>query len=142
MARPNVRSLPRRLSLAIVLSAAAVVVLSCSATSLAATTATVTTFAPRQVGSLAGKWSGSYSGAFSGTFTLRWTQTGSRLHGSITLRPGGTYPITGSVRDSKIAFGAVGIGATYSGSVSGRSMSGRWHTPRGGGRWSAHKTST
>ena len=34
---------------------------------------------------LAGKWSGKYSGAYSGTFTLRWTQTGSKLRGSIAL---------------------------------------------------------
>src|SRR5215468_9746117 len=34
---------------------------------------------------LAGTWSGKYSGAFSGTFKLHWTQTGSRLKGTIVL---------------------------------------------------------
>lgn len=91
--------------------------------------------------SLAGKWSGKYSGAFTGTFTLHWTQTRTILHGSITLsNPSGKYPISGSVHGKAINFGAVGAGATYTGSVSGRSMSGTYKSPRGGGTWSAHKT--
>ena len=92
--------------------------------------------------SLAGTWSGKYSGAFSGTFTLHWKQTGSRLTGSIKLSsPSGTYPVTGSLRGTAIKFGAVGAGATYTGSVRGSSMSGHYKTGRGGGSWSAHKTS-
>jgi hypothetical protein len=91
---------------------------------------------------LAGTWSGKYSGAFSGTFTLHWTQSGTTLKGSITLSsPHGTYTINGSVKGSAIKFGAVGAGATYKGSVSGKSMSGTYKSPRGGGSWSAHKTS-
>lgn len=91
---------------------------------------------------LAGTWSGTYGGAFSGTFTLHWSQTGSKLKGSIKLsKPSGTYPISGSVQGSAIRFGAVGVGATYTGSVSGTSMSGRYKTPQGGGPWSAHKMS-
>ena len=91
---------------------------------------------------LAGTWSGRYSGAFSGTFTLRWTQSGSRLRGSIVLsNPGGRYGITGSVHGRAIKFGAVGAGATYTGSVSGKSMSGSYKTPQGGGKWSARKKS-
>jgi hypothetical protein len=93
---------------------------------------------------LAGKWSGKYSGAFSGTFTLHWKQTGSKLTGSITLsNPKGTYGITGSVRGSAIKFGAVGAGATYTGSLSksGKSMSGSYKSPQGGGSWSARKLS-
>jgi hypothetical protein len=91
---------------------------------------------------LAGKWSGKYSGAYSGTFTLRWTQTGSKLRGSIALsNPRGTYPINGSVKGTAITFGAVGAGATYTGSVSGTSMSGRYKTGIGGGTWSARKMS-
>lgn len=90
---------------------------------------------------LAGTWSGQYGGAFSGTFTLHWTQTGSKLKGSITLsNPRGKYGIGGSVHGSSITFGAVGAGATYTGSVSGKSMSGHYKSPQGGGRWSAHKT--
>ena len=92
--------------------------------------------------SLAGSWSGKYSGAFSGTFTLHWKQVGSKLTGSIKLsRPHGTYPVTGTVRGSDIKFGAVGAGATYSGAVHGKSMSGHYKTGQGGGSWSAHKTS-
>ena len=90
---------------------------------------------------LAGTWSGKYSGAYSGTFILRWTQTGSKLRGSIALsRPRGTYPITGSVNGTAITFGTVGVGTTYTGSVSGKSMSGHYKTARGGGTWSARKT--
>jgi hypothetical protein len=92
--------------------------------------------------SIAGKWSGHYSGAFSGTFTLHWRLSGSKLHGTIKLSsPSGTYGIDGSVRGRSIKFGAVGAGATYTGSVSGKSMSGTWKSPQGGGTWSAHKSS-
>ena len=92
--------------------------------------------------SLAGTWSGSYSGAFSGMFTLEWTQSGSKLTGTITLSyPKGKYSCTGSVNGGSITFGAVGAGATYTGSVSGSSMSGSYTSPKGGGSWSASKTS-
>jgi len=96
----------------------------------------------KRTSSLAGKWSGSYSGAFSGTFTLNWKQSGSKLTGSIKLSyPSGTYSCTGSVHGGRITFGAVGAGATYKGSVSGHSMSGTYNTRKGGGSWTAHKTS-
>jgi hypothetical protein len=92
--------------------------------------------------SLPGTWSGRYSGAFTGTFTLHWRQAGTKLTGSIKLsRPHGTYPITGHVRGTAITFGAVGAGATYTGSVHGKSMSGHYRTGQGGGSWSAHQTS-
>src|SRR5262245_55194117 len=91
---------------------------------------------------LAGTWSGRYSGAVAGTFTLRWTQTGSSLRGTIKLsNPPGKYPITGKVRGSTISFGAVGVGATYTGTVSGKAMSGHWKSANRGGTWSARKTS-
>lgn len=91
---------------------------------------------------LAGTWSGNYSGAASGTFTLRWTQSGSSLSGTIKLsKPRGTYPIKGTLRGSTISFGSVGVGTTYSGTVSGRSMSGRWKSGNASGRWSARKIS-
>jgi hypothetical protein len=92
---------------------------------------------------LSGKWSGQYSGTYSGTFTLNWQQTGSDLSGSITLSsPAGTLPINGTVNGSAIQFGTVGgPGITYTGSVSGNSMSGSYQTPAGGGSWSANKTS-
>jgi hypothetical protein len=89
---------------------------------------------------LAGKWSGTYSGAFSGKFHIQWKQSGSRLSGSITLsNPQGTYGITGAVNGRAIKFGAVGVGATYTGSASSSKMSGRYSSPQGGGSWSAHK---
>jgi hypothetical protein len=93
---------------------------------------------------LAGTWSGKYSGAVSGTFTLTWTQTRSRLKGTIRLsRPAGTYGISGLITNSGIRFGAVKVGATYTGSVTGLlTMSGTWMSPQGGGSWSAHKLLT
>jgi len=131
-----------------VLSIAALLAVCCSATSaIAAVTSSSNLQSKPQKHvlntSLAGTWSGQYSGAFSGTFTIKWTQAGSTLTGSITLtNPGGTYNIGGRVHGSTITFGAVGAGATYKGSVSGKgkSMSGTYQTPRGDGNWSAHKT--
>ncbi|HEX4519885.1 MAG TPA: hypothetical protein VH063_09930 [Gaiellaceae bacterium] len=97
---------------------------------------------PKKVSALAGTWSGHYSGGYSGTFTLHWTQTGSKLAGTIKLSlPHGTYTVTGSVNGSAIKFGAVGAGATYTGSVSGKSMSGSYRALPSGGSWSATKTS-
>ncbi len=90
---------------------------------------------------LAGKWSGKYGGAYAGTFKLRWTETGSKLNGSIVFSTTpGTYTVTGHITGSKISFGAVSVGAVYTGTVSGKSMSGSYKTPAGGGAWSAHKT--
>ncbi len=92
-------------------------------------------------GSLTGTWSGTYSGAYHGTFTLHWTQSRSRLTGTIKLSSVGRTNITGSVSGSTIRFGTVGNASaiTYSGSVSGKSMSGTYKTGRAGGSWSAHK---
>lgn len=113
---------------------AAVLALVCCGTALAASSSQAATQ------SIAGKWKGHYGGAVSGNFTLHWRQAGSRLRGSITLsKPQGTYGISGSVRNGKIKFGAVSVGATYKGHVRGTSMSGTWSSPQGGGSWSAHK---
>ena len=95
-------------------------------------------------GSLTGTWSGTYRGAYHGTFTLHWTQSKSRLTGTIKLSSVGRTNITGSVRGSTIRFGTVGNAnaITYSGSVSGNSMSGTYQVANGGsGSWSASKTS-
>ncbi len=100
---------------------------------------------PTAPGALSGTWSGHYSGAFDGTFTVRWRQSGSHLHGTIHLSdPGDTLPINGHVNGSAISFGTVGSTAiTYSGTVSGNSMSGSYkvHSTSGasGGPWSASK---
>ena len=89
---------------------------------------------------VAGTWKGKYSGAVSGTFTLTWSQVGSKLTGSISLSsPKGKYGISGSLTRKGIKFGAVAVGATYTGSVSGTAMSGNWNSPQGGGTWSAQK---
>src|SRR5215813_9687803 len=79
-------------------------------------------------GALSGKWSGHYSGSFTGNFTVRWHQTGAHLHGTIHIStPGNTMPINGIVRGSTISFGTVGsMAITYSGTVSGSSMSGTY----------------
>jgi hypothetical protein len=98
----------------------------------------------RAAGSLTGEWSGSYRGAYSGTFTLRWTEKGTRLSGSIDLSGLGTQPLDGAVTGSRISFGTVGSTViTYNGSVSTDSMSGNYQIAGGaGGRgtWSARRS--
>jgi hypothetical protein len=99
--------------------------------------------------SLSGKWSGTYGGAFSGTFKLTWQQTGHNLSGTIKVSGFKNVPtsIHGTVRGDSIRFGTVGSQSiTYSGSVSGPSMSGDWKIlaggkSMGGGSWSASKSS-
>ena len=95
---------------------------------------------------VSGTWSGTYGGTYHGTFTLHWTQSKSKLHGSIKITYSGqseTTTVTGKLNGTAISFGAVGpVGViSYTGSVSGSSMSGHYTTPRGGGTWSAHKSS-
>lgn len=104
------------------------------------TTAPVTKVA---AAGLSGTWSGQYSGAFSGTFKLTWQQTGSKLHGSITLStPASRETLNGTVTGGAIKFGTVGSTAiTYSGTVSGSSMSGSYQVQgMGSGSWSATKS--
>jgi len=92
---------------------------------------------------LSGTWSGHYSGAFSGTFTLTSQQSGSQLSGTINLSSDGSPKINGTVTGNTIKFGTVGSTAiTYSGTVSGNSMSGTYTVAgAAGGSWSATKTS-
>jgi len=136
----HVCSRGRRMAPAIsLLWVAALLVFYCTGTAFAAVNSKPK---PKHRVSVAGTWSGQYSGAFTGTFTLHWTLSKSSLSGSIVLsNPNGTYSVTGSVHGTAITFGAVGAGATYTGSQSGKSMSGSYKTPRGVGTWSAHKTS-
>lgn len=126
---------PRRVPRTIVALGVAVLVASLCSTAALAARATQST-------KLGGAWSGSYSGGYAGTFTIHWTQSRSSLKGTIALsNPHGTYNITGSVNGTGIKFGAVGVGALYSGSVStsGRSMSGHWTSGPVRGTWKAHK---
>jgi len=90
---------------------------------------------------LSGTWAGRYGGTYSGTFTLHWKQSGSALSGTIKLSaPSSTLDVNGTVHHGRIRFGTVGSTAiTYSGSVSGKSMSGSYRAPGGGGSWSADK---
>jgi hypothetical protein len=106
------------------------------------TTHASTSTAKKAGGGLSGKWSGQYSGAYQGTFHLSWQQSGSNLGGTITLSaPPHTLGLHGTVNGNAIRFGTVGsVAITYSGTVSGNSMSGTYHTPNGGGPWSANKT--
>ncbi len=91
---------------------------------------------------LSGTWSGKYGGAYHGTFILRWKQSGSSLSGTIKLsNPSSTLIVHGTLHGTAIRFGTVGGAAiTYTGSVSGKSMSGSYKTPGGGGPWSAGET--
>jgi hypothetical protein len=104
------------------------------------------TAAVASASSLSGSWSGTYGGAYSGTFKLHWTQSASALRGSIWITYKGQTDktsVTGKLSGTQVRFGAVGPAGviTYTGSVSGSSMSGHYTTPNGGGGWSAHKTS-
>jgi hypothetical protein len=108
--------------------------------------AATTSAAPSDSG-LSGSWTGQYSGAFSGTFKLNWQQADSKLTGKIRLSdPPSDVDIKGSVNGSTITFGTVGsTDITYSGTVSGNSMSGSYKvgTPTATvtGTWSATKDS-
>jgi len=112
-----------------------------------AATAPPATSAPADTGSgeLSGTWSGQYGGAFQGTFVLDWQQSGSNLSGTIQLSTeGGSLPVNGTVNGGTISFGTVGSQAvTYTGSVSGDSMSGTYKVQgqngSAGGSWSATK---
>jgi hypothetical protein len=107
-----------------------------AATAPAATTETTTSPTGLSV-----VWDGQYNGAYTGTFVLNWTQSGSNLGGSIKLSaPETTLSVNGSLQGSFIRFGTVGsVAITYTGSVSGGSMTGSYSTPTGGGGWSATK---
>jgi hypothetical protein len=99
------------------------------------------TLPPATVG-VTGSWTGKYSGPFNGTFTLTWNQTGSNVDGTINLSsPADMLHISGTLSGSAISFGAVGV-VTYSGTVSGSSMSGSYKDLANGqsGTWSATKS--
>ena len=132
----HVQRLRRRTPVALAVATLALLALAGEATAVPARDATL---------HLGGTWAGTYSGAVSGKFTLTWTQIRGGLHGSITLsRPQGKYGIAGRLTRTGIKFGAVAVGATYTGTVaaSGLRMSGKWTSPQGGGSWSAHKLLT
>jgi hypothetical protein len=110
--------------------------------STAASTPASTTTAPAMDGDLTGTWNGTYNGSYSGTFTVKWTQNGSNVDGTIALPSvGTTEQLNGTVSGDKITFGTVGsFAVTYSGTFSGSSMSGSYNvTGSPAGNWSATK---
>jgi hypothetical protein len=117
-----------------------------SSTPASSAPATTTTASAANTTALSGSWTGQYGGSFQGTFKLNWQQSSSKLSGTIQLsNPPGSLAIHGNVNGSTISFGTVGSTAiTYSGSVSGNSMSGTYTVaaPNGsaGGNWSASKS--
>jgi hypothetical protein len=68
-------------------------------------------------------------------------QSGTNLQGAIKLSaPANTLAVHGRLNGGTIKFGPVGsLAITYTGTVSGSSMSGSYNTPAGGGSWSADK---
>jgi hypothetical protein len=149
--------LMRRLSVGAVVPILTVFALGCGSSSKSSTdpnpsTADSTTVAAKASAStstgLTGTWSGHYTGASSGTFNLTWTQSGSNLTGTIKISDFGDapIPINGTLQGDTISFGTVGSTAvTYTGSVSGSSMSGDWKVQSGGqsgggGSWNATKS--
>jgi hypothetical protein len=151
---------PRGLLLAALLTVLSVVAVGCgsgstttsTATSTPAATtpaaATPTTSAPATTtaavaSGLSGTWKGQYGGGYSGTFVLKWQQSESNLSGTIKLSaPASTLNIHGTLSGSSISFGTVGsLAITYSGTVSGNSMSGNYQVAgSSGGSWSASKS--
>jgi hypothetical protein len=112
---------------------------SAPATQVTTTASTSTQTTTSETG-VSGKWKGTYSGTYSGTFVLNWSQTGSKLNGTIDLSTAGTAPVNGTVDGSSIKFGTVGGSAVhYTGSVNGDSMSGSYTTAGGDGSWTAHR---
>ena len=105
---------------------AALVAACCTGTALA--TASSSRSGAAIASNLSGKWKGHYSGAYSGKFTIRWTQTGRKLKGTLTLsKPKGTVDNSNAI--------------TYHGSWSGTTMSGVYQAGGRSGSWSAHKVS-
>jgi hypothetical protein len=140
----------RHLGLALAAVTATLALAACSASSStgsgttapASAPSTKAATAPKATGPLSGKWHGHYSGSYHGTFSLHWVQSGSHLHGRISVSQlGSNIPLNGTVHGNHITFGTVGsTRITYSGTVSGNSMSGTYQVNgAGGGPWSASK---
>ena len=143
--------------LTLTIGAAALLLAACSSSSTSSKTPTNTTAthsaaaqpsavaassAPAAAGLLTGTWNGQYGGSYQGAFVLHWHQSGSKLGGRIHIsNPASSLPIHGRVAGGTIQFGTVGSYViTYSGTVSGTSMSGTYKVGGAqGGNWSASK---
>jgi hypothetical protein len=114
-----------------------------SAAAPASATSTPAAAAASSSSGLSGTWHGQYGGAYAGTFVLHWHQSGADLSGRIHIsNPSSTLPVHGKLAGGSIRFGTVGsYRISYSGTVSGSSMSGHWQLngPGTGGNWSASK---
>ena len=119
-----------------------------AASSSSATTATTTATTTAAGGGLTGTWSGDYQQTApspdSGTFTLHWQQSGSNVTGTIDIAGAcSACPISATVNGSSVTFGVVALGGiTYTGTVSGNTMSGTYATADSSykGTWKASKT--
>ena len=133
------RPTPARPPATTVVNVAPATVAAAPTATVAAPTATVAVAA-----GVSGTWSGTYSGASSGTFTLTWQQSGTKVSGTIKISSfnNSAIDINGNLQGNAISFGTVGSQAiTYTGTVSGNSMSGSWQIQGGaGGSWSASKS--
>jgi hypothetical protein len=75
---------------------------------------------------LSGAWLGLCTGPFNGFCSVTWTQTANSLDGTFMLSsPPDTLHISGNLTGSTISFGAVGV-VTFTGSLSGSTMSGSY----------------
>lgn len=97
-------------------------------------------------GSWPGEWQNTTPDSSRGTFRIQWTQSGSSLSGTITITgtpclTGGS--ISGSLAGSTLNFGVVTgqSQVSYTGTVSGDTMSGTYTTSCGNaqGTWKATK---
>lgn len=145
------------IKLTLTVGAAALLLAACSSSSTSSHTSTKTaathsaaaqqptaaaSSAPVAAGPLSGTWHGQYGGSYQGTFVLHWREKGSKLGGRIQIsNPGSTLAIHGTVAGGSIQFGTVGsYQITYTGTVSGGSMSGSYKVGSSqGGNWSASK---
>jgi len=75
---------------------------------------------------LSGTWAGLCTGPFNGFCSLTWTRTAHALDGTFMLSsPPDNLHISGNLTGSTISFGAGGV-ATFTGTVSGSTMSGSY----------------
>ena len=75
---------------------------------------------------LSGTWAGLCTGPFNGFCSLTWTRTAHALDGTFMLSsPPENLHISGNLTGSTISFGAGGV-ATFTGTVSGSTMSGSY----------------
>ncbi len=75
---------------------------------------------------LSGTWAGLCTGPFNGFCSLTWTQTAHALDGTFVVSsPPDNLHISGNLTGSTISFGAGGV-ATFTGTVSGSTMSGSY----------------